>query len=183
MSYLKEINKHPLNNLHMLDQLVKLVQQNAGDAIAKNPAIPDQQNNAAISDVAQNIFSGLQTQAAQGNLPEILSMFKNGGGSSMTSNPVVANLINNVATSLASKFGISSQTAQQIATSLLPTIMNQFVKKTNDPQDNDFNLQDVLGKFTGNSNVGDLLNQFGGGKGDGAGGSGAGGMLGKIFGG
>jgi hypothetical protein len=32
----------------MMDQLIKLVQQNAGDAIVKNNALPNQFNNAAI---------------------------------------------------------------------------------------------------------------------------------------
>ena len=32
----------------MLDQLIKLVEQNAGKAIVQNNAIPNQHNNAAI---------------------------------------------------------------------------------------------------------------------------------------
>lgn len=160
----------------MLDQLMKLVQQNAGEAIVKNPAIPDDQNNEAIQDVAQNILGGLKSQASQGNLDQITSMFKNGGSSSLTSNPVVAGIIGNVAGSLASKFGISQATAHQIANSVLPQVMNQFVNKTNDPNDKDFDLQDMLGKFTGNSNVGDMLGKAGG-----TGGLGE--KIGKMFGG
>jgi hypothetical protein len=52
----------------MLDQLMKLVEQHAGDAIVNNPAIPNQHNNAAIKDVASQIFSGLQSQASGGNM-------------------------------------------------------------------------------------------------------------------
>lgn len=157
----------------MLDQLIKLVQQNAGEAIVKNPAIPDEENNAAIQDVAQNILGGLKSQASQGNLEQITSMFKNGGASSLTNNPVVAGIIGNVAASLASKFGVSQATAHQIASGLLPKVMSQFVNKTNDPNDNDFDLQDMLGKFTGNGNVADMIGK--GGLGDAIGG------LGKMF--
>lgn len=162
-----------LNIKTMLDQLIKLVQQNAGEAIVKNPAIPDEENNAAIQDVAQNILGGLKSQASQGNLEQITSMFKNGGASSLTNNPVVAGIIGNVAASLASKFGVSQATAHQIASGLLPKVMSQFVNKTNDPNDNDFDLQDMLGKFTGNGNVADMIGK--GGLGDAIGG------LGKMF--
>ena len=160
----------------MLDQLMKLVQQNAGEAIVKNPAIPDEQNNEAIQDVAQNILGGLKSQASQGNLEQITSMFKTGGSSSLTSNPVVAGIICNVAGSLASKFGISQATAHQIANSVLPQVMSQFVNKTNDPNDKDFDLQDMLGKFTGNSNIADTVGKMGGS-------GGLGEKIGKMFGG
>ena len=141
----------------MLDQLLKLVQQNAGDSIVKNDAIPNQFNNDAIQDVAAQIFNGLQGQAKQGNVQEIASMFK---GGPVNNNPVVDQIISTITGSLASKFNVSPQTASSIANSLIPIVMNQLVKKTNDPNDNDFDLQDMLKNFTGNSNVGDLLSQF-----------------------
>ena len=38
--------------------------------------------------------------------------------------------------------------------------MKQFVNKTNDPNDNDFDLQDVVKNVTGKNDVGDILSQF-----------------------
>ncbi|RAV98465.1 DUF937 domain-containing protein [Pseudochryseolinea flava] len=144
----------------MLDQLIKLVEQNAGKAIVQNDAVPNQHNNAAIKDVATQIFDGLKGQVSQGNIQDVVSMFKGGQQSSLTNNPMVTQLIAKVAGSLASKFGVSQQQAQSIAASLIPTVMNQFVNKTNNPNDNDFDLQDVMKNFTGNSNfdVGSILN-------------------------
>jgi len=135
----------------MLDQLIKLVEQNAGSAIINNKAIPDEQNNAAIKTVAQQILSGLQSQANQGNLQQLASMFQ-GGKAINASNPVVSQLINSVAGSVASKFGISSQNATSMASSLLPVVMNQLVKKTNDPSDNSFDLTNVMKTVSGNNN-------------------------------
>jgi hypothetical protein len=163
----------------MLDQLMKLVEQHAGDAIVKNPAIPNEHNNAAIKDVASQIFSGLQSQATSGGLQNIVSMFQGGGGSNMTSNPIVSGLIASVAGSVASKFGVSQQVAQSMATSLLPTVMNSLVKKTNDPKDSSFDLGSILKTTSGNSglDVGSLIGQVAGGsKG------GLGGLLGGLFG-
>jgi hypothetical protein len=161
----------------MIDQLIKLVQDNAGDAIVKNKAIPDQHNAAAINEVGTQLFNGLQDQAKQGNIDEIVSMFKTGGDSNLTSNPMVSQMISKVAASLGSKFGVSPQAAQQIATSLLPMVLSKFVTKTNDPNDNDFDLQDVM-KNVGGGNVSDILSKLGGSS---SGKGGLGDTLGKMF--
>jgi hypothetical protein len=147
----------------MLDQLIKLVQQNADDSIVKNQAVPNEFNGAAIQDIAAQIMNGLKGQASQGNVQELAGMF-NGGGSP-TNNPMVSQIISSIAGNLASKFGVSPQAAAGIANSLIPMVLNQFVNKTNDPNDNDFDLQDVLKNVTGKGNVGDILSQFTGDKG------------------
>jgi hypothetical protein len=157
----------------MLDQLIKLVQQNADDTVIKNPAIPNEKNQAVINDLAQNISGGLASQVKQGNLQDVMGMFKNGNTSSLMNNPVVSGLIAQAAGSLTSKFGLSPQIAQQVTSALLPKVMGQFVNKTNDPNDNDFDLQDVM-KNLGGGGVGDMLGKMGG--------SGGLGGLGKIFG-
>ena len=143
----------------MIDQLIKLVEQNAGDAIVNNKAIPNEFNNAAIQDVAQQIFSGMKGQAEGGNFQDLLSMFKGGGGS-IGSNPMVNQMISSLAGNFASKFGMSPQTAQ----GLVPQVMSQFVNKTNDPDDNDFDLQDIMRNVSGNNslNLGDLMGVLGG---------------------
>jgi hypothetical protein len=163
----------------MIDKLISLVQQQAGDDIVKNPAIPDARNNEAIQDVAQQIVSGMKGGVSQGNVENLVSMFQ-GGNASVGSNPVVSQIVGNVAANFASKFGLPAATAQQIAMSLVPKVMNQLVKKTNDPNDNDFDIQDLLSKFSGGSNIQDLLGKFTGGAGSG---TGVGGALGKMFGG
>jgi len=165
----------------MLDQLIKLVQQNADTAIIKNKAIPNEHNNAAIETVAKSIFSGLQNQANQGNLAQLAGMFQ-GGKSNLTGNPIVTQLISSVAGSVASKFGISQQAAQSMAAGLLPAVMNQLVNKTNDPKDNSFDLTDIMKSVSGNNNldVSGILGSLAGGSGSKLGG--LGGMLGGMFG-
>lgn len=147
----------------MIDQLIKLVEKNAGDAIINNKAIPNEFNNSAIQDVAQQIFSGMKGQAGSGNIQDILSMFK-GGNSSMASNPMVTQMISGLAGNFASRFGISPQTAQGLVSGLLPAVMDQFVNKTNDPDDNDFDLQDIMRNVSGNDslNLSDLIGAVGG---------------------
>jgi len=169
----------------MLDQLVKLVEQNAGDSIIKNQAIPNQFNNAAIQEVAGSIFNTLQSQVAKGNLQQVASMFQGGGGqSNLVNNPMVKQMITSVAANFASKFGVSPAQAQSIVSGLLPTVMNQFINKTNDPKDNSFDLTSMMKTMSGNSNldVSSILGQLGG-TNSGSNPLGAlGGIAGKLFG-
>jgi hypothetical protein len=161
----------------MLDQILKLVEQNAGDTIVKNDAIPNQFNKDAIQDVATQIYNGLQGQAKQGNVQELASVFK---GGAVSSNPMVDQIISTITGSLASKFNVSPQAASSIANSLIPVVMNQLVKKTSDPNDKDFDLQNMLKNLTGNSNVGDMLSQVTG-KGDDQKDTGTPNVLGNLF--
>jgi len=168
----------------MLDQLIKLVEQNAGEAIVRNKEVPNQFNNAAIEEVARQMFSGMQTQVKGGDMQQFTSMFGGANMSSMANNPMVAQIISNIAGNFASKFGVSQQTASSIAGSLIPQIMNQFVNKTNDPNDRDFDLQDMLRGFTGNNklDVSDVLGGLTGSSSQGGSGS-LGNVLGNILGG
>jgi hypothetical protein len=165
-----------IKNNSMLDQIVKLVQQHGGDAIMNNAAIPADKKPAVVNEVAEQISGGLQRQFKSGNIQDVLSMF-NTGGASLNNNPVVSSIISSVVSSLSSKFGISPQISQQIANSILPKIMGQFVSKTNDPKDSDFDLQDMVKNFTGKSNVADLIGSVTGSGND----RGLGGALGKMF--
>jgi hypothetical protein len=160
----------------MLEQLINLVRQNADDAIVKNSVVPNEANDSAIQDVAMQIFNGLKGQASSGNLQDIVGMFQ---GNHSLAGPMTSQIISNVTGSLASKFGISRQAAAGIATSLIPIVMKQFVNKTNDPNDNDFDLQDIVKSVTGKSNVGDILSQFTGGSATES--SAAGNVLGNLF--
>lgn len=158
----------------MIDQLIKLVRQNAADTVINNPAVPNEKNDAVIHDIGENIAGGLKDQAAQGKIDALADMFRNGSPSSLANNSAVSGIIAKVVSSLSSKFGISPQIAQHIASALLPKVMGQFVNKANNPDDHDFNVQDIvknlgtgnaselLGKITGNADLlGGLGKMFG----------------------
>ena len=60
----------------MLEQLIKLVEQNAGEAIFLNPAAPGRYKEAAVMEVAKQIFGRLQPQIERGNLIGLATMLK-----------------------------------------------------------------------------------------------------------
>jgi hypothetical protein len=97
-------------------------------------------------------------------MQQVTSMFSGGDMSSLVNHPMVAQIISNIAVNFASKFGVSQQTARTIAMGLIPQVMSQFVNKTNNPNDRDFDLQDMLRGFTGNNslNLNDVLGSFAG---------------------
>jgi uncharacterized protein YidB (DUF937 family) len=146
----------------MFSQLLQLVEQHASDLIVNNPAIPDQHNNAAIQSVTQQIFNQLQSHASSGNLQQIIALFQSGGGNSLSSHPIVASMITSVTGNFSSQYGVSQSNAQNIASSLLPTVMNQLISQTNNPSNNNFTLSSVMQSVSGNNSLdmNSLLNQF-----------------------
>lgn len=149
----------------MFETLMNLVQQNAGSAVVNNPAIPNQQNNAVIETVTQSIMHGLGQQAQGGGLGNLLNMFTGGGGGNVTDHPVTAGVQDNVQQDLMGKLGISPQVASMVASAIVPMVLNKFMHKAADPNDNSVD-------------AGSLMGMLGGGNG-----GGLGGMLGGLFGG
>lgn len=141
----------------MFDNLLKLVQEHAGDAIINNPSIPNEKNEAAINVASEGIVDHLKQLGAQGGLSSILEMFK---GGDVKSNPEVTNIAGNVAGKLIEKFGLDGNQAQNIVGQLVPQVMEKFVNKTNDPDDGSFNLDDIISSVSsGKGNLGDVFNQ------------------------
>lgn len=145
----------------MFDELLKLVSDESGDQIINNPEIPNEQNNAAIETTAGSIIDGLKSQVASGNGADVLSLI--GGQSGIQGNPLVGNLTANVTSSLMDKLGISNPVAKQIAASLVPVVIGRLVNRTNDPNDNGFDINSIFGSLTGGkSNQFDLAGLLGG---------------------
>ncbi|MFY7965159.1 MAG: DUF937 domain-containing protein [Chitinophagaceae bacterium] len=148
----------------MFDNLLDLVKGQAGDAIINNPAIPNEHNDAAVEVASSSIFDTLKNAVAGGNLNDVVSMFSNGSASASTS-PIAGLMQNDMVQNLMSKFGINQSQAANVASGLLPNVLQNLVHKTNDPNDSSFNIQGIVSSLTGGSggfDVGDLLNQFSG---------------------
>ncbi|MBL7851580.1 MAG: hypothetical protein JNN04_11810 [Cyclobacteriaceae bacterium] len=135
----------------MLDQLLKLVEQNAQQSILQNRAIPDQLNNAAIKEVTNQIFNGIKSQVTQGHMDQVISLFQT--GVKKHPSPVIASIVDTVTRNLASKFNLAPDVAKGVADQIVPQVMAQVIKKTNDPHDIDFDLQHMLRGMTGDNQL------------------------------
>ena len=137
----------------MLDQLINLVKENAGQAILNNTAIPADRQEEVAQVAGTSIVGGLQQAFAQGNVKDVIAMFTN-NASDLQQNPVTNQISGSFVNQMASQFGLSNTQASGIAGSLIPMILGQLVKKTNDPSNNGFNVQDIFNQLSGGKTSG-----------------------------
>lgn len=176
----------------MLEQLMGLIQDHSQDAIVNNPAIPNEHNNDAMQTILGAITGGMQQQAQSGQgglagLAGLLGGQAGQGGSSLMSNPIVAGIAQQAVGSLMQKFGLGNSAAAGIVSQVLPGVLGSMISKTNDPNDNSFNMTDIMGVMAdGKVDMNDVMNiagKFMGGGQQGGAAGGLGGLLGGLFGG
>ena len=68
----------------MLENLISLIEQHAGDAVINNPAVPNEQNNAVINEAGNSIIGSLQNMISQGNMQDVMNLFHNSGNINST---------------------------------------------------------------------------------------------------
>ena len=141
----------------MLESLIQLVKDNAGDAIINNPAVPNEQNDAAIEATAGSIFDSLKSQfTGIGGMDMITNLFQ--GNEAASSNPVSGNIANDAISGLVKKIGLPEGAATGIISQLLPKVMDGLKSKTNDPNDNSFDFEGIVGSLTG-GDAGGIINK------------------------
>lgn len=186
----------------MFEQLTQLAQQFGVESVVKNQAVPNEHNEAVMSEASNSIFSGLQKIVAEGGADQLAGLFQ-GNNAQNSSNPVIQQLTEQLTGNLGEKFGISNETASSVAGSLIPQILGSLVNKAKDPNDSSFQISDVIAAISGNSaqnsSIMEAISKYGGQFGldqnaDGKvdisdamsavtkNGGGIGGMLGKLFG-
>jgi Bacterial protein of unknown function (DUF937) len=147
----------------MLDSLLDLVKQNAGSAIINNPAIPNERNDEAVSEAGNSIVGGLQQMISGGNIQDVIGLFTHQGGN-MADHPAAQQLTGGFVSTLMNKFGLDQSAATSAAASLIPTVLQKLVSKTNDPNDSSFDIQSIVGQLSGGSagglDIGNLVSQF-----------------------
>lgn len=141
----------------MLENLLQLVKENAGEAIINNPAVPNELNDSAIESTAGSIFESLKTQfAGGGGMDMVTNLFQ--GDQNGSSSPMASGMLNDTISGLVSKLGISQETAAGVVSQILPKVMDSLKTKTNDPNDNSFDLEGIIGSLAGGES-GALLNK------------------------
>ena len=147
----------------MFEQLTQLVQEFGQDAVVKNNAIPNEQNEAVIEEAGSSIFSSLQKMASEGGVEKLAGLLQ-GNNAQDPSNPAVQQITQQLTGSLGEKFGLDSTAAAGVAGSMIPKILSGLVNKTNDPNDS-FQLTDLIGAITGGgaqtSGIMDTISKYG----------------------
>ncbi|MFV0606593.1 MAG: hypothetical protein ACK5NK_12200 [Niabella sp.] len=153
----------------MLDQIAMLVKQFGQQTVVDNPQIPNDLNNKVMAEAANTISGGLQNIISGGGLQGLINMLgssNNTSNSSILGNPIVAMMIGHLANKLVNNMGLSPAVASNISTNIIPNVLNSLTQRTvsTAPQDDAFDLNDLVGAFTGGNNSGvnlqDILSQF-----------------------
>lgn len=143
----------------MIENLINLIKENAGELIVNNQAIANEHNDAAISETGNSIINGLKAEVSKGNIAGLSDILKTNGN--LTNNPIVANIISGLGSNLVSKFNVNQTDANHISSELIPNVMNQLISRINDPNDDSFNVQSMLSNLGGGGLSGMLINMFG----------------------
>ena len=137
----------------MLEELFNLVKSQGQEAVINNPVVPNEQNDAVLASATHSVAEELQGTLASGGLQKVLSLFggggSNAGAGSLLNNPIVSNIISNFTNKLTNNHGIASNQASGIASSLIPGVLSNLINRTNDPNDNGFNINSIIGSLTG----------------------------------
>ena len=141
----------------MFEELLSLVKEHAGSAVINNPAVPNEHNDAVCETATNSIIDKLKEMAGSGGIESITNLFQSGGN--VASHPVVSNISSGVVGDLMKNFGFDSATAGSIVSQLIPTVMSKLTSKTNDPNDNSFNMSGILESLVGGGGGG-ILNMF-----------------------
>ena len=135
----------------MFEQLAQLVQEFGQDAVVKNDAIPNEQNEAVIEEAGSSIFSSLQKMVSGGDLSQLAGLFQS--NTLKSNNPAIQEITNSVSSSLSEKLGLSSEAASGAASNMVPQILSSLVKKANDPNDSSLNVSDIINSITGGNSA------------------------------
>ncbi|KIC03650.1 hypothetical protein OA88_02555 [Flavobacterium sp. JRM] len=148
----------------MFEQLTQLVQQYGGSAVVNNPAVPNEHNEAVISETSNSIFSGLQKIASEGGAEQLASLFS-GKSPIDSSNPVVQQITQQLSGNLGEKFGLSSEVSSGVAAGMIPQILGSLVGKAKDSNDSSFQISDIITAISGNggqaSGIMDAISKYG----------------------
>lgn len=150
----------------MLEQLMGLIQDHSQEAIVRNPAVPNTQNNDVMQTVMGSIMGGFQQEAQGGNINGLMGLLSGKsatvGNSGLLNNPIVSNIANTAIRSIMEKFGMSNSAASGIVASVLPGVIGSLISKISNPGDNSIDFNGVLGGLLGGGATGTAAAQSSG---------------------
>lgn len=136
----------------MLDNILNLVKDTVSKELTTSDMVPQEKQQQAVETTTHALADGLKDNLNIGNLANIMNLFK--GNQPVNNNPIVGNLQNNVISSLIQKVGLPQNTANMIATAIVPIVMKAISGKVQDPNEKGFDVQSLIQAFGGN-NAGD----------------------------
>lgn len=129
----------------MIDQLKDVVTQFTQKEVEGNAGIDNQLAGSVAQETGSSILEGLQSAISGGNISDVMSLAGNGDVNSLSSNPVVKNIIESLTSNLTRKVGLDGATSSGFAGSIIPQILSSVLGN----KSGGFNITDILGSLTG----------------------------------
>lgn len=131
----------------MFEQLMQLIQQSGQQAVVDNNEVPNEYNDAVLSEAQQSITNGLQGLASTGELNTLMESAQQ--GQDVTAHPAVQQMSNNFMGGIMEKFGLNKGTAATIAAAIIPMVLGKMMNKGGTQQGGGFDLGGLLSSLTG----------------------------------
>jgi hypothetical protein len=161
----------------MLEQILDLVKGLGKKTVVENTEVPNEYNNDVMAEATNTVAGGLRNIMAGGGLDSIISLFQkrgqSGGGGigNLLKNPIVMMMVGHFISKLVSKYKMNSSSASSVANNLIPNVLSSLIEKTQDPNDENFTLDKLIGSLSGGGekflpqqergfNFQDLVNNF-----------------------
>ncbi|MGV8880472.1 MAG: hypothetical protein ACOH2A_15750 [Sphingobacteriaceae bacterium] len=142
----------------MLANLFALIKTEAASRFSNDPSVPTQHQDGMLNEASSSIIDVLKDQLATGKLKDVLELFQH---SDISNHPIVSRMLTKFTSRLQNNYAIAEPEAKNIASDLIHPVMEKLVKKTNDPEDNSFDLPDMISQFGGNEvNLGGIISKF-----------------------
>ena len=145
----------------MINDIINLVKEHAGDFIESETAIQPNQKQEAIETTANSLVEGLKNEVKLGNVGGLMGLLNNKEGiQGLLSNEVVINIMQHLSSALISKFNLDEGAASNISSKIIPQVIDVLTKRINDPNDNTFDVQKIMSSFGGMGSFGGMLGGF-----------------------
>ena len=131
----------------MFEKLFLLVKNNAEAAVINNPVIAQEYRESVINDASSSIIEVLKSQMEMGKIKDLVKYFQFAGS---FDNPLITRAVNKFANKLNNFYGIATDEAMDISSSLITPVMQEVIRQSKSEQKNEFTLSNLLTKLSGN---------------------------------
>ena len=133
----------------MIDQLQQIIQQITEKEVSGNANVKNELAGNVAQETGSSLMEGLKSAISNGNMTEIMGMMNNTDVNSLTSNPVVKNIIEMLTSKLTKNVGIDASASSGLAGSIIPQLLSMVLGGKGN-----FNITDLIGSLTGGSSAG-----------------------------
>src|SRR5690606_2498799 len=133
----------------MIEQLKKIIEQVTEQAVSGNANVSNELAANIANETRNSLMEGLKSAVSNGNMSEIMGMINAADLNSLTSNPIVKSIIQNLTSKLVNNIGMDASTSSGLAGSIIPQLLNMVLGgKSN------INITDIIGSLAGGNNSG-----------------------------